>query len=279
MNITKQIFKKTVLVGTIALSIAVFAGCSNSANSSTADTTKPTEAQTTVQATEGTAKSGMTNESFDLKSLHTCKENDEDDLVGTWQITSGEGSQYTSFYYMFNGEGKSILISGTSGYFGKYSYDTDDDNNPTFTTKLVFGLNGTYTYKLSDDKKTAELTNTDTKAVSTLKKTDDPDFIPTPDKDASIDDKLVGCWKSESGEYLCFDKSGIMYQNLFDYMFAYSNYTASEGKIVSTYTTSDKKTTDKYTYSVDGDTLTLNNDTYSNILKNFFQRFKVMNHR
>lgn len=89
--------------------------------------------------------------------------------------------------------------------------------------------------------KTAELTNTDTKAVSTLKKTDDPDFIPTPDKDASIDDKLVGCWKSESGEYLCFDKSGIMYQNLFDYMFAYSNYTASEGKIVSTYTTSDKK--------------------------------------
>lgn len=153
----------------------------------------------------------------------------------------GRGSQYTSFYYMFNGEGKSILISGTSGYFGKYSYDTDDDNNPTFTTKLVFGLNGTYTYKLSDDKKTAELTNTDTKAVSTLKKTDDPDFIPTPDKDASIDDKLVGCWKSESGEYLCFDKSGIMYQNLFDYMFAYSNYTASEGKIVSTYTTSDKK--------------------------------------
>ena len=147
----------------------------------------------------------------------------------------------------------------------KYSYDTDDDNNPTFTTKLVFGLNGTYTYKLSDDKKTAELTNTDTKAVSTLKKTDDPAFIPTPDKDASIDDKLVGCWKSESGEYLCFDKSGIMYQNLFDYMFAYSNYTASEGKIVSTYTTSDQKTTDKYTYSVDGDTLTLNNDTYSRI--------------
>lgn len=115
---------------------------------------------------------------------------------------------------MFNGEGKSILISGTSGYFGKYSYDTDDDNNPTFTTKLVFGLNGTYTYKLSDDKKTAELTNTDTKAVSTLKKTDDTDFIPTPDKDASIDENLVGCWMSDSGEYLCFDKSGIMYQNL-----------------------------------------------------------------
>ena len=166
---------------------------------------------------------------------------------------------------MFNGEGKSVLISGTSGYFGKYSYDTDDDNNPTFTTKLVFGLNGTYTYKLSDDKKTAELTNTDTKAVSTLKKTDDPDFIPTPDKDASIDENLVGCWMSDSGEYLCFDKSGIMYQNLFDYMFAFSNYTAKDGKIVSTYTTSDKKTTDKYTYSVDGDTLTLNNDTYSRI--------------
>ena len=87
-------------------------------------------------------------------------------------------------------EGKSILISGTSGYFGKYSYDTDDDNNPTFTTKLVFGLNGTYTYKLSDDKKTAELTNTDTKAVSTLKKTDDLDFIPTPDKDASM---MIAC--------------------------------------------------------------------------------------
>jgi V8-like Glu-specific endopeptidase len=46
MNITKQIFKKTVLVGTIALSIAVFAGCSDSANSSTADTTKPTDNRT-----------------------------------------------------------------------------------------------------------------------------------------------------------------------------------------------------------------------------------------
>ena len=137
MNITKQIFKKSVLVGTIALSIAVFAGCSDSANSSTADTTKPTEAQTTVQATEGTAKSGTTNESFDLKSLHTCKENDEDDLVGTWQITSGEGSQYTSFYYMFNGEGKSILISGTSGYFGKYSYDTDQQK----TVKSTYAWN------------------------------------------------------------------------------------------------------------------------------------------
>lgn len=97
MNITKQIFKKSVLVGTIALSIAVFAGCSDSANSSTADTTKPTEAQTTVQATEGTAKSGTTNESFDLKSLHTCKENDEDDLVGTWQITSGEVRSIQAF--------------------------------------------------------------------------------------------------------------------------------------------------------------------------------------
>lgn len=267
MNITKQNFKKTILVGAVALSIAAFTGCSDSANSSTADTTKQqtTAEQTTEQATETTAKSDIANESFDLKSLHTCKENPNDDLVGAWQITSGEGSQYESFYYMFNGEGKSILISGTSGYFGSYTYGTDDDSNPTFTTKLVFGLNGTYTYKLSDDKKTAELTNTSTKAVSTLKKADNPDFIPTPEEDASIDDDLVGCWMSDSGEYLCFDKSGIMYQNLFDYMFAYSNYTAKDGQIVSTYTTSDQKTTDKYTYSVKGDTLTLNNDTYSRI--------------
>ena len=264
MNITKQNFKKTILVGAVVLSVAAFTGCSDSANSSTADTTKPTDVQTTVQATENTAKSDTANESFDLKSLHTCKENADDDLVGTWQITSGEGSQYESFYYMFNGEGKSILISGTSGYFGSYTYGTDD-NNPTFTTKLVFGLNGTYTYKLAKDKKTVELTNTDTKAVSTLKKADNPEFIPTPDKNASIDDKLVGCWMSESGEYLCFDESGIMYQNLFVFMFAYSNYTTNDGKIVSTYTTSDQKTTDKYTYSVDGDTLTLNNDTYSRI--------------
>lgn len=267
MNITKQNFKKIISSGLMALTVAVFTtACSDAASSSaTSDTTnvQTTAEQTTEQTTETAAQSNVSNESFDLKSLHTCKENADDDLVGTWQITAGDGSQYSDFYYMFNGEGKSILISGTSGYFGKYSYDTDDDNNPTFTTKLVFGLNGTYTYKLSDDKKTAELTNTETKAVSTLKKADNPDFIPTPEKDASIDDNLVGCWMSDSGEYLCFDKSGIMYQNLFDYMFAYSNYTAKDGKIVSTYTTSDQKTTDKYTYSVDGDTLTLNNDTYS----------------
>lgn len=267
MNITKQNFKKIISSGLMALTVAMFTtACSDAASSSaTSDTTnvQTTAEQTTEQTTETTAQSNVSNESFDLKSLHTCKENADDDLVGTWQITAGDGSQYGDFYYMFNGEGKSILISGTSGYFGKYSYDTDDDNNPTFTTKLVFGLNGTYTYILSDDKKTAELTNTETKAVSTLKKADNPDFIPTPEKDASIDDNLVGCWMSDSGEYLCFDKSGIMYQNLFDYMFAYSNYTAKDGKIVSTYTTSDQKTTDKYTYSVDGDTLTLNNDTYS----------------
>ena len=86
-----------------------------------------------------------------------------------------------------------------------------------------------------------------------------------PDKDASIDDKLVGCWKSESGEYLCFDKSGIMYQNLFDYMFAYSNYTASEGKIVSTYTTSDKKTQINTHTLLTATLLHSNNDTYSRI--------------
>lgn len=265
MNITKQNFKKIISSGLLALTIAVFTtACSDAAGSSATDDTASVQT-TAEQTTKQPTKANASNESFDLRSLHVCKENADDDLVGIWQITAGEGSQYKDFYYMFNGEGKSVLISGTSGYFGKYSYDTDDDNNPTFTTKLVFGLNGTYTYKLSDDKKTAELTNMDTKAVSTLKKTDDPDFIPTPDKDASIDENLVGCWMSDSGEYLCFDKSGIMYQNLFDYMFAFSNYTAKDGKIVSTYTTSDKKTTDKYTYSVDGDTLTLNNDTYSRI--------------
>ena len=170
MNITKQNFKKIISSGLLALTIAVFTtACSDAAGSSaTADTAsvQTTAEQTTKQLT----KANASNESFDLRSLHVCKENTDDDLVGIWQITAGEGSQYKDFYYMFNGEGKSVLISGTSGYFGKYSYDTDDDNNPTFTTKLVFGLNGTYTYKLSDDKKTAELTNTDTNAVSTLKK-------------------------------------------------------------------------------------------------------------
>lgn len=266
MDKTKKNFKRIISAGLLVFAVSAFVGCSDSQSSQTSTTATATvEAQTTQQITESTTNSDTAAESFDLKSLHTCKENPDDDLAGTWQIKSGEGSQYESFYYMFNGEGKSILISGTSGYFGSYTYGTDEENNPTFTTKLVFGLNGTYTYKLSKDKKTVELTNTYTNTVSTLTKADNPEFIPAPEKDLSIDDKLVGCWMSESGEYLCFDESGIMYQNLFDYMFAYSNYTASEGKIVSTYTTSDKKTTDKYTYSVDGDTLTLNNDTYTRI--------------
>ena len=114
MNITKQNFKKIISSGLLALTIAVFTtACSDAAGSSaTADTAsvQTTAEQTTKQLT----KANASNESFDLRSLHVCKENADDDLVGIWQITAGEGSQYKDFYYMFNGEGKSVLISANT---------------------------------------------------------------------------------------------------------------------------------------------------------------------
>ena len=128
MNITKQIIKKSVLVGTIALSIAVFAGCSDSANSSTADTTKPTEAQTTVQATEGTAKSGTTNETFDLKSLHTCKENDEDDLVGVSSVQSEN---------KLCGKCRIVVIIGIVAVFAEISRSSADEYRLALAVKHI----------------------------------------------------------------------------------------------------------------------------------------------
>lgn len=97
MNITKQNFKKIISSGLLALTIAVFTtACSDAAGSSaTADTAsvQTTAEQTTKQPT----KANASNESFDLRSLHVCKENTDDDLVGIWQITAGEGSQYKDF--------------------------------------------------------------------------------------------------------------------------------------------------------------------------------------
>lgn len=258
-NSNKSYVKRIFTAATAALMITAFAGCTSSESSSSAETTAPSK------NVESSSIDNESNESFDLKSLHTYSTDTDDDLAGIWHITAGEGSQYTDFYYMFNGEGKSILISGTSGYFSTYEYGKDDDGNAVFTTKLVFGINGTYSYKLSDDKNILKITNTDTTSRTTLKRVDDADFIPEPKKDASIDKELVGCWMSESGEYFCFDSNGVMYQNILDYMFAFSNYSAKNGKIVSTYTTADQETTDNFTYSVDGDTLTLNSDTYSKI--------------
>lgn len=249
--------KKIISIILVCGMILSFAGCGdNSENSeaTTAETTSSVE-ETTQQTDDNKA---------DLQSLHSFDAENGNAFAGAWTITDGEGSQYESFVYVFDGNKSASIVIDTMGYIGEYSMTTSEKGEEILSSQLMFGINGNYTYKISDDKNTINLTNTETEAVTTLQRVVSFDCIPIPDKNAKIDSKLLGAWKSEDGEYYYFDESGIMYNNQYGTIFTYFTYSAENSVITATYKMGDE-TTDTYEYSVQGNTLTLNGYTYNKI--------------
>lgn len=280
INISK--FLSLVMVGLIVLS---FSACQDIKINMSSNN------QTTGSETQPTTEKPFVNE-IDLSQLHTYDAEDGDYFAGVWQIISGAGSQLENFKYIFDGNGKAILIVGTTGYSGSYTFtyenldssDTTEDMAPVdqygnpveegyddeenkveiFSCQLMFGINGSYTFEFGEDE--IHLTNIDSEEQTVIKKVEDFNVVPTPDENAVIDEKILGAWMSESGEYYYFDKNGVMYNNQYGTMFTYGTYSAVDNKITFTYSMEvDKETTDNYTYSFEGETLVINDYKYNKI--------------
>lgn len=239
-------------------SAAIFAGCGEN-NDLVASTVA-------VEETTDDSKMNI-SEQADISKLHAINY-EGDEFAGYWQITEGEGSQFKSFVYAFDGKGKAYLIIGTTGYIENYKAETKtDDSGSSYkavTVQLMFGINGVYKYEFSEDKSTLTLTNTSGGKTTTLKKMATFSFVPIPEPEPVVDEKLLGAWKDDNGEYYYFDKSGIMYNTMNGINFTFAKYSAKDGKVTSVFTTN-KEETNTVDYSVDGDTLTYNKFKFKKI--------------
>lgn len=260
----KRNFLKSISIFLLIVLIFCVSGCNSNENTLTnTDDSKPTVTQP-HQPTAPVSSNDNSDDSV-LKSLHTFNPDSDDDFAGVWHIAEGQGSQYENFVYMFDGNETATLFAGNTGYIGKYTLEKDKDGNDTFSSHLMFGINGVYTYKFNDSKTEVILSATESENNTVLTKIESFDCIPIPDSNPKIDESILGAWKSEDGEYYYFDKNGIMYQNLYNTMFTYSSYSASDGKIISTYSTGTSEESDNYSYSVKNDILTLNGFEYKKI--------------
>ncbi len=247
----KKFFIKALSASFALIFIIICVGCGNEKNNDTSSQIETTSATTPTEAAK----------EFDIKNLHSYDADSTDPFSGAWHITDGEGKNFDSFVYLFDGSDRATLIIDNMGYLGKYSYQPEKG---LFTSQLMFGINGTYTYKFSDDNTKIELTNTEDKTTTNMEKIPNFNCIPTPDDNPKIDENLLGAWMSDNGEYFYFDEDGIMYQNQFNTMFTFSKYSVKDGQISSTYKM-EEAITDTYKYSVENDTLTLDNYTYKKI--------------
>lgn len=249
---------KNTLIKILSLVLAVsafciFAGCDDESSS------KTSESQTESAATSETTVLAADDLETDIKALHYYDTESDDPFAGAWHITEGVGSDLNSFVFLFDGNKTSSIVIGTTGYVESY---TVDESEKTFSTQLLFGLNGIYTYEFSNENSKVVLTNTEDNTTTTMEKLVSFDCIPIPDAEPKIDEAILGAWQSDDGDTVYFDKSGIMYENFLG--FKYSKYSAENSVITSTYTELEE-TTEEYEYSISGNTLTFNNCEYSRI--------------
>lgn len=250
-----------LLSATLSLcTIFVFAGCGNEKPQSSEIQTESSTIQDVTIA--------LDSKDFNIRNFHEVNNDSTDGFTGYWKITEGAGSQFKNFVFCFDGNGKSSLIIDNVVYTSKYTIeDKADENNEmqsVFSTKLMFGINGDYTYKINDDHANIELTSMESRNTTVISKINKPDFVPTPSKNPTIDEKLLGAWESADGCYLYFDKDGIMYENQFDAQYSYAKYSISNGVITYTYKMQDE-VTDTYDYKLTDNTLNINGQDYSRI--------------
>lgn len=198
----------------------------------------------------------------DLTKLHTLQE-PGDLFTGYWKITDGTGSQLESFVFAFDGNQQSYLLIGSMGYCATYEVHAKDGKD-VFTTQMMFGLNGDYTYAFAKDKQSVVLTPLSGGTATTLQKLDSFSSIPAPPDNPVIDEALLGAWKDETGEYLYFDKSGIFYETQANVAFTFYTYSAADGKLETHYTMKDA-VDETASYKVQGNTLTYNKSEYTRI--------------
>lgn len=259
----------TVLAVCSAITMAACGNQSKEESSAAAETTAATEAAVTAETTAAAEADEPTTVDLadikyeaDLTKLHTLTK-PGDLFTGYWHITDGAGAQMEHFVFGFDGNKNAYLLIGTSAFIGVYGIHVIDGKD-TFSTKLMYGLNGDYTYEFSKDKKTAVLTNTANNQTTTIEKLDSFTCIPKPMENFEIDEKLLGAWADDNGAYLYFGKDGIMYNCQKNIAFTFYTYTASNGKIRAAYSM-DTEMEEEDTYSFKDGKLIFNNYPYYRI--------------
>ncbi len=272
----KKFFTRILCTALALCSVFVVTACGKqekeeSSSAATAAAEMTAAVETTVAAeTTAAQETGVpaTADPADIKieanltKLHALAK-PGDLFTGYWRITDGAGAQMKHFVFSFDGNKNAYLLMGTMGFIGVYDIQMIDGKD-TFSTKLMYGLNGDYTYEFSKEKKTAVLTNTATNQTTTIEKLDSYSSIPEPPDNFEIDEKLLGAWADDKGEYLYFGRDGVMYSCQKNIAFTFFSYTASEGKIHAVYSMSEE-TEENDTYSFKGDKLVFNNYEYNRI--------------
>ena len=243
---------------------ASFSACGNDASSVVNNTTVPSTEPTTLF---------QGKKQFDIKNIHSYDKTSNEVFAGIWKIVSGDGKQFNSFRYIFTGNGKSNLIIDNTGYCGNYTIKKDKDSDRyVFTCQMMFGINGEYFYTVSDDKNKITLTNIETLTQTVIEKVEDINMIPEHNQDTVIDEKLVGIWQSDLGEYYYFGSDGLMYHNQYGTMCNYASYTAHKGKLSAEYTMSEV-TNEEIEYSLSNDILTIDKIDYKRITEDELLEF------
>ena len=124
---------------TVLLAAAIAASsCISLASCSDDKKEKKEETSTTVEATvnkeeeDQATKDEADDSEADLMMLHGVSSEPQNDFTGPWQIVDGEGSQYKSFVYMFDGTTKSVLMTGSVDRWRFIRFQT----KPTTAEKL-----------------------------------------------------------------------------------------------------------------------------------------------
>lgn len=233
------IMKKFVSIFLIAAALAlVFAGCSDK---KPAPTSAATTAPTTAAAEESSGELNAYLKSF-VKG--------DSPIYGTWQI---EGVDYLSF--IFRNDELAEMVMDNEGDFTKLRLD---EKNKTLGVSFALGLNGVYSYELSDNNSTLNLTLDDTKI--TLKKQKDYSIAPKAPKKAQVDPDLLGWWKSEEKQIYYFGGDGVMYSNNISMETAYT-YSAASGKINAVYNYGGEVKKD-FKYNIKSGKLIMDNQTF-----------------
>ena len=271
----KHHFLKIICASLALCSVLTFTACGNekkesSSSATSAASSTPSEASAATAATAAaatadektTADASKLKKETDLSKLHPFAQ-PGDMFTGCWKITDGFGSQYSHFTYAFDGNKNAYLLVGTMAYNGVYEIHNKDGKD-VFTTQLMFGLNGDYTYDFSKDKQSVVLTDVDTNDTTTLTKTESYNSIPKAPDDPKIDEALLGAWADDTGEYLYFGRDGIMYKTQKSINYTFYTYSAEKGVVTATYNML-KDTEETAAYSLKGDVLLYDSYEYHRI--------------
>lgn len=220
------------------ISVAALGGCNK------------TEATPTEPSTEATQPETADPSSEELGEYFAKFTEGDNPIYGTWQL-----DDYSYLSFIFRNDNLAEMVMGTEGDFTALKID---EQNKTLTVQFIIGLNGTYSYTVSDDGKILSLKQGSNTTI--LKRAKDYNIIPKAPKKPKVDSSILGWWQSETELIYYFGADGIMYSNHISMETGYT-YTAKNGKITATYQYGgDVKTELSYEYK-DG-TLTIDGNEY-----------------